>query len=236
MCDEGVELKELTHVGFDLGNLTVIKYLLVPCMHFYVEINVRRNKYSTIVFLQRCSSDPNCSFASTAGFLSAHPTVSEIEWKISSPWERSSPGPVEPFHVWEPTAVLCCAVLVPSAVPWDPGEGTSHQGHAFSTRARNKLQDYLPVLLGRYQQMTASLTIFITCWAARVKGAAQVSTAIFMDMWGRKNDVSAIVTSFLHGHSESQGHFNSWWGSIWRATSQSTFWESLCRRFGLFVH
>lgn len=234
MCDEGVELKELTHVGFDLGNLTVIKYLLVPCMHFYMEINVRGSKYSTIVFLQRCSSDPNCSFGSTDGFLSAHPTVSEIERKISllrgsAPALARWSGPVRE----SPQRCLRCAGPQRRAV--DPGEGTSHQGDASSTRARNKLQDYLPVLLCGHQQMTASVTIFCTCWPARVKGAVQVSTAIFMDMWGRKNDVSAIVTSFLHGHSESQGHFNSWWGSLWRATFQSTFWESLCRHFGLFV-
>lgn len=161
MCDEGVELKELTHVGFDLGNLTVIKYLLVPCTHFYVEINVR-SKYSTIVFLQRCSSDPNCSYASTDGFLSAHPTVSEIEWKISllhgsAPALARRSGPV----CESPQRCLRCAGPQRCAV--DPGEGTSHQGDAFSTRSRNKLQDYLQVLLCGHQQMTASVTIFFTC-------------------------------------------------------------------------
>lgn len=73
MCDEGIGLKELSHkTDFDLGNLSLIKqHLLVIYIYFYMEIKVR-SKYSMTVFLQRYSSEPNCTFAPTAALMGSH--------------------------------------------------------------------------------------------------------------------------------------------------------------------
>lgn len=143
------------------------------------------------------------------------------------PWPRLS------CSICESTlqSLLC---VCPQLCHGMAGEGTLHQGDAFSTRAGKELQEhYLPVVLCKHQQMITLVTTFITCWAAHVKGAVQVG-----------------VNGHLHGYVEQKEWVRMKFLQLWldfcmtiakgKAIStvygvcleghiQSTVWQSLCR-------
>ena len=118
--------------------------------------------------------------------------TSHSKWKLSKNF-------LFPIKVLQPWPRLSCSIcestlqflqcVCPQLCRRMAGEGTLHQGDAFSTRAGNELQEhYLPVLPCTRQHMITLVAIFVTCWAAHVKGAVQVSMAVFMDMWSGKNE------------------------------------------------
>lgn len=202
MCEEGIELKELTHTDqtFILVIQHLLQYLLVYYICFYVEIKVRRSKYSMMVFLE-----PN----RTKLVLPPLPhwwvlmRIPHRKWKLTKKF-------VFPIKVFQPWPWLACCMcegawcVCPHIWRGMAGERiirNMHQGEASSAIAKTELQEHcLPVLhihIREWSVWSPSPAELLE-WKGLCRGQWP-SSWMSEAGWMCENKIHAIVTPFFAG-------------------------------------